>query len=277
MKEKFIKVLIFTSGFITILLFVVIIAYILINGIPVISFEFLFANTLDSGREGGILPMILSSIYILILTAIFSIPIGVGIAIYMTQYCKNILLIKFIRFISQCLASIPSIIYGLFGFTFIVLFLRLGWSIFSASLVLSLMAIPTIFQVSEVTLNNIPLNLIESSLGLGATRLQTIISVIIPIAIPGITTGIILALTRAFSEAAAVMYVVGSTFQIPLSIFDTGRPLPLHLYILASEGISFENAYGTATVLIFIVLIITISTNYFVNSYQRRIKYEIKS
>ena len=132
------------------------------------------------------------------------------------------------------------------------------------------MAIPTIFQVAEVTLTSIPESYKEGSYGLGATKWQTIANVVLPAAIPGIITGIILAMTRAISEAAAVMYAVGSALTVPISIFDPGRPLPLHLYVLATEGISLDNAYGTAAVLVVIVLILTIITNFVVDKYQRK-------
>ena len=133
------------------------------------------------------------------------------------------------------------------------------------------MALPTIFQVSEVTLSAIPSSYKEGSYGLGATKLQTITNVVIPAAIPGIITGVILAITRAISEAAAVMFAVGSALAVPISLFDPGRPLPLHLYILATEGISLDNAYGTAAVLVIIVLILTFITNFIVEDYQRKI------
>ena len=270
---NFFKKMIFTSsGIITIAILLVIISYILIKGLPFLDLEFLLSNPVDSGKSGGILPMIISSLYLVILTALIAIPIGVGSAIYMTQYCKSNVVIGVIRFCSQTLAAIPSIIYGLFGFAFLILYLKMDWSLFTASLVLALMAIPTIFQVSEISINSVPNELIEASLGLGAKKSQTITSVILPSAISGIFTGIILALTRAISEAAAVMYVVGSTFTIPLSIFDSGRPLPLHLYVMASEGVSIDNAYATASVLIIFVLIITILSNYCLNSYQNKIE-----
>ena len=140
-----------------------------------------------------------------------------------------------------------------------------------SSFFIVLMSISTIFQVSEVSLNSIPVELTQASLALGASKSQAITSVLLPSALSGIFTGIILALTRAISEAAAVMFVVGSTFAIPLSIFDAGRPLPLHLYILATEGVSIENAYATAAVLLIIILIITVLSNYLINRYQNKI------
>ena len=268
----FTKRLLFTSSAaLTVSILLVIISYILLKGLPLVDFEFIFSNPIDSGKSGGILPMILSSLYLVVLTALISVPISVGSAIYVTQYCRNDNLTRIIRFCSQTLAAVPSIVYGLFGFAFFILFLKLDWSLLCASLVLALMSIPTIFQVSEVSLNSIPVELTQASLALGASKSQAITSVILPSALSGIFTGIILALTRAISEAAAVMFVVGSTFAIPLSIFDAGRPLPLHLYILATEGVSIENAYATAAVLLIIILIITVLSNYLINRYQNKI------
>ncbi|MDL2246626.1 phosphate ABC transporter permease PstA [Methanobrevibacter sp. OttesenSCG-928-K11] len=270
-SQKIMNVIFTLSGLFTLLILAIILGYILIRGLPAINFEFIFTNPIDSGKSGGILPMIISSLYVTAIAALIATPLGVGAAIYMTEFAENQKLIKFIRFGAETLASIPSIIFGLFGLAFFVVFLNLGWSILSGGLVLALMAFPTIFQVSEVTLSSIPSTYKEGSYGLGATKLQTIFSVVLPAAIPGIITGVILAITRAISEAAAVMYAVGSALSIPISLFDPGRPLPLHLYVLATEGVSLENAYGTAAVLVIIVLILTVGTNYIVERYQMKI------
>ncbi len=269
--QKLTNSLFIISGVITLTLLVIIVGYILIKGFHVVNFEFIFSKPIDSGKSGGIFPMILSSIYLLVITTLISVPIGVGSAIYIVEYNKNQKLEDFIRFMSQILASVPSIVFGLFGLAFLVFFLKLGWSILTGGLILALMSVPTIFQVSEVALKSVPEIYKEGCYGMGATKWQCIKSIVLPAAIGGIFTGIILALTRAFSEAAAVMYLVGSSLDIPTSLLDTGRPLPLHLYILASEGISMENAYGTAFVLIVIVLVITILSNFLISRYQSRV------
>ena len=269
--QKLTNLLFIISGVITLSLLVIIVGYILIKGFHVVNFEFIFSKPIDSGKSGGIFPMILSSIYLLVITALISVPIGVGSAIYIVEYNKNQKLERFIRFMSQILASVPSIVFGLFGLAFLVFFLKLGWSILTGGLILALMSVPTIFQVSEVALKSGPEIYKEGCYGMGATKWQCIKSIVLPAAISGIFTGIILALTRAFSEAAAVMYLVGSSLDIPTSLLDTGRPLPLHLYVLASEGISMENAYGTAFVLIVIVLIITVLSNFLISRYQSRV------
>lgn len=263
------SVLIF-SGVLTISVLVIILAFILIEGLPAIDLEFIFGGVKDQGRSGGIFPVIVSSLYVTLISVLIAAPLGVGAAIYVVEYAENRKLVNIIRFGAETLASIPSIVFGLFGFAFFVMFLKMGWSVFSAGLVLAIMAIPTIFQVVEVSLRSVPSTYKEGSYGLGATKWQTICNVILPAAIPGIVTGIILAMTRAISEAAAVMYTVGSSVSMPISMFDPGRPLPLHLYILATEGISLQNAFATAAVLVIIVMVITFLTNYFTQRYQNK-------
>ena len=258
------------AGILTLLILIVIIGYILVKGLPAINLEFLFTSPIDSGKSGGILPMIVSSIYVTVIAIGIATPLGLGAAIYMVEYAKEGKIVNLIRFGAETLASIPSIVFGLFGLAFFVVFFNLGWSILSGGLVLALMALPTIFQVSEVSLKAVPSLYKEGSFGLGATKWQTICHVILPAAIPGIITGIILGMTRAMSEAAAVMYAVGSALTMPVSIFDPGRPLPLHLYLLATEGISMDNAYGTAAVLVILILVITFVTNYAVERYQKK-------
>ena len=247
-----------------------IIGYILINGLPHISWEFLTTSPKDFGAEGGILPMIVSTIYVTFFAVLIATPIGVGSAIYLYEYAGEGKFVKAIRFCSESLASLPSIIFGLFGLAFFVEFLNLGWCILSASLTLAIMAMPTIMRTAENALEAVPPNYREGSLGMGATRWQTIENVILPAAIPGIITGVILGMARAIEETAAIMYTVGSSTAIPITIFDPARPLPLHLYMLATEGISIPNTFATATVLIVIILAITISTNYLVDRYQKK-------
>jgi phosphate transport system permease protein len=259
------------SGIVTILILILILGYILIKGLPAVNLEFIFAAPVDSGKSGGIFPMIISSILVTFIAGVVATPLGVGAAVYLVEYAHENKITKLIRFGAETLASIPSIVFGLFGLAFFVIFLGFGWSILSGGLVLALMALPTIFQVSEVTISSIPSSYREGSYGLGATKWQTIYRVVLPAAIPGIVTGVILAMTRAVSEAAAVMFAVGSSLSIPLSIFDPGRPLPLHLYVLATEGISLDNAYGTAAILVIMVLTITVLSNLAVDKYQNKI------
>ena len=268
--QKIMKSVFWASGIITIIILIVIIGYIILKGLPVINLEFLTADPVDSGRAGGIAPMIVSSIYVTLIAGIVATPLGVGAAVYLSEYAGENRLVKLIRFGAETLASIPSIVFGLFGLSFFVIFLGMGWSLLSGGLVLALMALPTIFQVAEVSIESVPRSYREGSLALGATKWETVYRVVLPAAIPGITTGVILGMARAISEAAAILFVVGSALAMPVSIFDPGRPLPLHLYVMATEGISLDNAYGTAAVLVVLVLIITVLTNTFVERYRKK-------
>ena len=269
-QDTIMKYVFWGLGLLTLLILIVIIGYILINGLPHISWEFLTTSPKDFGAEGGILPMIVSTIYVTFFAVLIATPIGVGSAIYLYEYAGEGKFVKAIRFCSESLASLPSIIFGLFGLAFFVEFLNLGWCILSASLTLAIMAMPTIMRTAENALEAVPPNYREGSLGMGATRWQTIENVILPAALPGIITGVILGMARAIEETAAIMYTVGSSTAIPITIFDPARPLPLHLYMLATEGISIPNTFATATVLIVIILAITISTNYLVDRYQKK-------
>lgn len=269
-SQKLMNVVFVSSGIFTILILLIIIGYILINGLNVVDLKFILSNPIDSGKNGGIFPIIISTFYLISISLSIAIPIGVGSAIYASEYAQNHKSIIFINFISEVLVSVPSIIFGLFGFAFLILFLKFDFSILAGGVILALMSIPTIFQISEVSLKAVPYEVKEASLAFGATKWQCITTVTLPMAISGIFTGIILAITRAISEAAAVMYVVGSSLAMPTSIFDAGRPLALHLFVLASEGVSLENAYGTSAVLILIVLSITVISNMSINFYQSK-------
>lgn len=270
MAQTIMKGLFWASGIITVLILLVIIGYILYKGLPVMSLSFIFSDPIDSGRAGGIFPFIVSSIYVTAIAIIVATPLGVGAAVYLSEYAGENYIVKLIRFGAETLASIPSIVFGLFGLAFFVIFLGLGWSVLSGGLILALMALPTILQVSEVSLEAVPKSYREGSLAIGATKWQTIYRVVLPAAIPGITTGVILGLARAISEAAAILFAVGAALSVPISILDPARPLPLHLYIIATEGISLDNAYGTAAVLVILVLIITVVTNTLVERYSKK-------
>jgi len=268
--QKVMKLIFWISGIITILILLVIIGYVILKGMPVLNLEFIFGDPIDSGREGGIFPMIISSAYVTLIALLVATPLSMGAAIYLSEYASEGKLVAAIRFGAETLSSIPSIIFGLFGLAFFVIYLDMGWSVLSGGLTLALMALPTILATSEVSIESINKSYSEGSLALGATKWQTINRVVLPAALPGITTGIILGMGRAIAEAAAILYTVGAALSIPISIFDPARPLPLHLYILATEGISLENAYGTAAVLVIIIIIITVVTNTLVDRYSKK-------
>jgi len=256
LADKTLRFLIWTFSFITLGILVWILGYIIYNGISYISWEFI--STINKPRAGlnGILPMIISTVYIVLVTIMISTPIGVCSAIYLVEYSKPGKILRTIRFATETLAGIPSIIYGLFGFIFFVTIMRLSYSLLSGALTLSIMVLPTIIRTTEEALKSVPETYKEGSLALGATRLKTITRVILPCAIPGILTAIILSIGRITGETAAVLFTSGIVPRIPTSIMSSGRTLSLHLYLLAANGTSFEQAFATATVLIFIVAVI---------------------
>ena len=241
---------------------ILILGYILIKGIPNITLEFLTESPKSMGREGGIFPIIIGTIYVTLVSIIIATPIGVAAAIYFSEYAKKGKLINIIRFFTEVLAGIPSIIFGLFGFSFFVVFLGMGWSVLSGGLTLSMMILPTLIRSTEESLKTVPMAYREGSLSLGATKWQTVVKVVLPCCKSGVLTGLILGIGRAIGETAAIMLTVGGSMRLPESIFDSTRTMALHLYMLASEGLSEEKTYATAALLIVIVLIINALANF---------------
>jgi phosphate transport system permease protein len=242
--------------FLTLAILIFIIVFILRQGLPVINKNFLFGSPLEMGRAGGIFPIIIGTIYLTLVAIIIATPLGVGTAIYLQEYARESWATRIIRFGADCLAGIPSIIFGLFGFVLLVIFLRLGWSVLSGGLTLAFMVLPTIIRTSEEAIRAVPQSYREVSLALGGTRWQTITRAVLPSALPGIFTGIILSIGRSIGETAAVIFTAGSSLRLPKSIFDPVRTMSVHFYILAREGISMKNAYGTAAILIISILVI---------------------
>ncbi len=208
-----------------------------------------------SGRVGGISTIILNTVFMLILTVLFAAPVGIAAAVYMVEYARQGRLLRILRLGTETLAGIPSILFGLFGFIFFVSVLKFGFGLLSGSLTLTLMILPTIVRTSEEALKSVSRALREGSLALGASKLQTIGKVVIPAAIPGILTGVILAVGRAVGETAALLFTMGSDYQLAKGLFSSSRALASHVYLLFAEGISFDRAFATATVLVVVVLV----------------------
>lgn len=236
--------------------------YILVRGLGVINPSFLLSPPLEMGRAGGIFPAIVGTLVLTALSLLIATPLGVGAAVFLTEYTKETRLSRFIRTGTETLAGIPSIIFGLFGFAFFVIYLKMGWSILAGALTLACMMLPTIVRTSEEAIRAVPAAYREVSFALGASRWQTVVSVVLPQAAQGIATGIVLATGRAIGETAAVIFTAGSSLRLPKSLMDPVRTLPVHFYILAREGISPENAYGTAAVLLVAVLLINFTAHY---------------
>jgi len=236
---------------------VLIVVFILKEGVPVINWEFLSGFPRDMGREGGILPTIAASLYLTVLSIILAAPVGIGSAIYLTEYTKRGQATRLIRFFTETLAGIPSIIFGLFGFAFLVTFCKLRFSLLSGALTLALMLLPTVIRTAEEAIGAVPQSYREGSLALGASKWVTTVKVTLPAALPGIITGIVLGTGRAIGETAAVWLTVGGSLAgIPWSPLEPARPMTLHLYTLAMEGLSLPRAYATASVLIICIWLI---------------------
>lgn len=246
------------------------------HGLPAISWEFLTTAPRDLGRAGGIFPAIVGTLYLVAGSILFALPFGVGAAIYLNEYRMEGYLTRTIRTGIDLLNSTPSIVFGLFGFTFLVLFLNLGVSMLAGQLTLGLMVLPTIIRTTEEALKNVPPSLREGSLALGATRWQTIRRVVLPSALAGIITGTILSIGRAAGETAPILFtaVVFSQRYLPSSIRDPVMALPYHLFILSTNvpG-SSQNKYGTALVLIMLVIGIYSIAIYLRNHYQLTTRY----
>ena len=247
-----------------------IIGFVLEKGLPQLSLEFLFSNPKNMGKEGGILPAIVGTLILSLMAILIALPLGVGTAVYLSEYTRETRLTKAIRFGTDCLAGIPSIIFGLFGYIFFVTTLRMGWSLIAGALTLAMMVLPTLIRTSEEAIRSVPQSWREVSLSLGATRWETVRKVVLPGALPGIITGIMLSFGRSIGETAAIIYTAGSSLRMPKSAFDSVRTLAVHFYILAREGISTDKAYGTAAVLVIAVLAVNVVTYALMNRFIRR-------
>ncbi len=245
-------------AFMTVAPIIGVIIYILIQGGPAISWEFLTGFPHDGMRQGGILPAIIGTFYLTAGTALFSVPLGVAAAIYLSEYAPENMATRLIRLAIINLAGIPSVVYGLFGLGLFVLFLKFGTSILSASLTLSIMTLPVIISTSEEALRAVPQSFRTVSISLGATRWQTIRRIILPEALPGIITGVILGLERAAGETAPILFTGAAFFlpRLPGSPLDATMALPYHLFVISTQipEMPFQIQYGTALVLIAFVL-----------------------
>ncbi len=232
--------------------------FILYQGGSAISWEFLTGIPHDGMRAGGILPAITGTLYLTIGTAIFSVPLGIAAAIYLSEYAKDTKLTRLIRLAIINLAGIPSVVYGLFGLGLFVLFLQFGTSILAASLTLSIMTLPVIISTSEEALRSVPQSFRTVSISLGATRWQTIRRIVLKEALPGILTGVILGLERAAGETAPILFTGAAFFlpRLPQSPFDATMALPYHLFVISTQvpEMPIRIQYGTALVLLVFVL-----------------------
>ncbi|MBP3361027.1 MAG: phosphate ABC transporter permease PstA [Clostridia bacterium] len=246
---------VFIAAGVTFFILLFLIAYILINGIPNLKpslFELKYTS-----ENVSMFPAIINTLIMVAVSLGISTPLGVFTAIYLVEYAgRENPFVRVIRMTAETLSGIPSIVYGLFGMLFFVTYLKWGYSILSGSVTLSIMVLPLIMRTTEESLKSVPDMYREASFGLGAGKLRTIFRIVIPSAIPGILSGIILAMGRIIGETAALIYTAGTVAELPEGLMSSGRTLAIHMYLLSSEGFNTNEAYATAVVLLAVILII---------------------
>ncbi|WP_418543656.1 phosphate ABC transporter permease PstA [Parabacteroides goldsteinii] len=265
-------------SYLVVVILFLILGFIIIQGGKVISWDFLTEAPADGMTAGGIFPAIVGTLYLVLGSSLISFPIGIMSGIYMNEYATNGKIIRFIRIMTNNLSSVPSVVFGLFGMSLFVVTLGWGDSIIAGSFTLALMSLPLIIRTTEEALKSIDDSFRHGSLALGATKLQTIRRVVLPMAFPNIITGLILSIGRVSGETAPILFTVAAYFlpQLPGSIFDQCMALPYHLYVISTSGTDIEAsrgmAYGTALVLIAIVLIVNLLANALRGYFARKVK-----
>lgn len=255
------RILLISSAVITVVILAFLIGYILIKGIPHLT-PSLFAWEYNS-ENASLMPALINTLIITTLSLAAVIPFGIGSAIYLVEYAKKgNKFVKVVRIMSETLTGIPSIIYGLFGMLFFVYACGMKLSILSGTLTLAIMVLPVIMRTTEEALLSVPDTYREGSYGLGAGKLRTILNIVLPPAMPGILSGVILSVGRIVGETAALIYTAGSVANVAGSLFSSGRTLSVHMYVLSSEGLHTNQAYATAVVLLVIVLLINMFSSF---------------
>lgn len=262
-KEKIVTGLFWVSASLIIGILLVIVGYIVVKGLGAINLAFIFDPPSRAGKEGGISTAIVGTVYLTVVSLLLSVPIGVATAVFLEEYAsRQSRFANLVNLTAETLAGIPSIVFGLFGFVFFVIFLEMGWSVVSGSMTLAIMMLPTITRTSQEAILSVPGEYRENSLALGASRWQTIRRVVLPAAVPGIATGIILSIGRAVGETAALILTAGSSLGMPVHLTDPARTMAVHLYMLAMEGLSMERAFGTACLIIVLIVVINYMANW---------------
>ncbi len=254
------RALVWLAALLVASVFVWLVGYIVIKGFPYLSlrlFEWEY-----SSENVSMLPAIVVTVLMVVLALLFAAPVGMGAAIYLVEYARRgNRLVSLVRLTTESLAGIPSIVYGLFGFLLFVVACGMGFSILGGALTLAVMVLPIIMRTTEEALKSVPDNWREGSFALGAGRLRTIFCVVLPAAVPGILSGVILSIGRIVGESAALLYTAGTVAAMPESLFSSGRTLSVHMYALLSEGLYVNEAYATALVLLIVVLLINFASS----------------
>ena len=269
-RQRVGKGVVWVAAFSTLAVMIWILLQVLMEGLPLLHLNFFIDSPRQMGRTGGIFSTIIGTLALTVVAIFIATPLGVGTAVYLREYTRESRVSRIIRFGTDCLAGVPSIIFGLFGFVFFVILLRMGWSILSGGLTLAAMILPTIICTAEEAIKAIPYSYREVSFTLGGTRWQTVAKVILPNAVPGIFTGVLLGVGRSVGETAAIILTAGSSLLIPTSLFSPTRTMSVHFYILAREGISMEMAYATGAALILMILSINTLANWLLWRYFRQ-------
>lgn len=255
MKARIMRWAVYAGAAFTVFVLASIVGYILIKGIPNLSLD-LFAWEYNTSNV-SLMPALINTILMTLISLIVAVPLGIGAAIYLTEYARRgNRLVKLVRLTAETLSGIPSIIYGLFGSLFFVVALKMGLSLVSGALTLSIMVLPLIMRTTEEALLAVPDSYREGSFGLGAGRLRTTFKVVLPSAAPGILSGVILAIGRIVGETAALIYTAGTIPEVAHSLLDSTRTLSVHMYVISSEGLYINQSYATAVVLLVIVIAI---------------------
>lgn len=269
-SDKILLAMTWFGGLLTFFILISIINYILIKGIPYIK-PSMFAVKYTS-ENLSLFPSLITTLIITLLSLTVAVPLGVSTGIYLVEYSKKgSKVVEIIRLTIETLSGIPSIVYGLFGMLFFVTYMKLGYSVLAGGLTLSIMILPLIIRTTEEALKSVPDNLREGSFGLGAGKLRTIMKIVLPAAAPGIGGGVILAIGRIVGETAALIYTAGTVAKIPLSLMDSGRTLSVHMYALSGEGLNMGEAYGTAVVLLLLVILINGFSSYVIKKFKTQI------
>ena len=271
--QRIAKVFIWGGGAITVAILLGIILYVLIQGIPVLSLDFLITPPKGGlSGEGGISTAIVGTLYLLGFTlAILLVP-GIGAGIYLAEYARDNRFTRLIRYAVETLAGVPSIVFGLFGFTLFVTALHFNFSVLSGALTLFCLLLPTLIRTTEEAIKSVPRSYREAALATGASKWQTIRHVVLPAAMPGVVTGIILSAGRIVEETACLYVTMGGSAAMPTSILSGGRTLSLHLFYLAMETRAFDKAMGTGAVLIIIIIAINALTNWLSQRFQAKMR-----
>jgi phosphate transport system permease protein len=269
--EKIALALIWLAGILAVTFLAIIVGYVLIRGLGYINMEFLFTEPGGGlSGEGGISTTIIATVILVVLTMVILIPLGVGAAIYLSEYAPHNKITAMIRYSIELLAGVPSIVFGLFGFAIFVLALSFRYSILSGALTLVCLLIPFLVRSTEEAILAVPRSLREASLALGATKWQTIAHIVLPAAIPGVVTGIILCIGRAMAESACLYVTMGGASAMPTSLFSSGRTMAVHIYYLAMETNALDKALATGAVLIMIIIILNMGTRWLSTYLQKR-------